>query len=219
MLSAAACCSQISESAKAAKRKYADILPSPIFIPSPCQEECNKIDVETQGVTEEVFVASRGEAVGFALWNKNALVAFTEIKTCRIRELSCLCVRWAVQSRVLSISTAVTSCLDWPLLWNAPWMDVAVGALPMLWLDIRHLWSQLRLVSTHPHKSFLAEGTKHVIPSPLYGTAMDSELETGMGWEEGRRLCTTGVGLMLLSLQPESHAGVNLGRSKSWGWG
>jgi len=71
MLSAAACCSsQISESAKASRRKHADILPSPIFIPSPCQEECNKIDVGTWGVTEEVFVASRGEALGSAFWGE-----------------------------------------------------------------------------------------------------------------------------------------------------
>ena len=117
MLSAAACCSsQVSESAKAARRKHADILPSPIFIPSQYQEECNKIDVGTQGVTEEVFVASSGEALGFALWEKTTLMAFLEIKTCRIRELSCLCVRRTVQNRVLSISTVVTSCLDWPLL-------------------------------------------------------------------------------------------------------
>lgn len=72
MLSAAACCSsQISESAKALRRKHADILPSPIFILSPCQEECNKIDVGIWGVTEEVFVAARGEALGFTLWKKN----------------------------------------------------------------------------------------------------------------------------------------------------
>lgn len=123
MLSAAACCSsQISESAKTARRKHAAILPSPIFIPSPCQKECNKIDVGTQGVTEEVFVASRGEALGFVLWGKTTLVAFLEIKTCRIKEISCLCVRRAVQSRGLSIissshkllglALAVELCMD-----------------------------------------------------------------------------------------------------------
>lgn len=68
MLSAAASCcsSQISESAKTARGKRADILPSPIFMPLPCQEECNKTDVGIQGITEEVFVACTGEALGFA---------------------------------------------------------------------------------------------------------------------------------------------------------
>ena len=66
-------------------------------------------------------------------------------------------------------------------------MDVAMGALPMLWLDIRQLWSQHRLVFTHLHKLFLAEGTKHVIPSPSCGSGRDGELEAGVGreaWKE-----------------------------------
>lgn len=55
-----------------------------------------------------------------------------------------------------------------------------MGALPMLWSDISQLWSKLGLVFTHLRKSFLAEGTMHVIPSPR-GSGMDGEVEAGMG--------------------------------------
>lgn len=58
-----------------------------------------------------------------------------------------------------------------------------MGALPMLWSDISQLWSKLGLVFTHLCKSFLAEGTMHVIPSPR-GSGMDGEVEAGMGREE-----------------------------------
>lgn len=42
-----------------------------------------------QGVTEEVFVVSREEALGFS-WEKeeNDLAAFPEVKPCRIMEFS-----------------------------------------------------------------------------------------------------------------------------------
>lgn len=79
-------------------------------------------------------------------------------------------------------------------------MDVAKGALCMLQLNIRQLWAQLRLCFTHPHKSFLAEGTKHVIPCPSSGSGMDRVLEADAGQRSGRRLCAARAAMMVLSL-------------------
>lgn len=174
MLSAASCCSsQISESAKAAKRKHAVILPSPTFIPSPCQEEWNKIDVGRRELLRKFLWFLEEKPLLIVEKKKkttNILVAFPEIKTCLLRELSWLCVRWAGQSRVVAISTVATGCLDLPLLWNALRMDVAMGALPMLWSDIRQPCPQMRLGFINLHKSSRAEDTKHVIPSPSRGS-------------------------------------------------
>lgn len=92
MLSATSCCSpQISESAKAVRRKNADILPSAIVILSPCQEECNKIDVGHRESPRKFLWFLEEMPLLIVRGGKKPqkiLVAFPEIKTCLLRELS-----------------------------------------------------------------------------------------------------------------------------------
>lgn len=137
MLSAASCCSsQFSESSKAVRRKHADILPSPILIPSPCQEECNKIDVGLRELPRKFFVVSWGDASSDCEGkkkkttkhscsisrNKNLLIKGAFMTVCKVSWAKQGCIHQHSGHKVLGFAFAVECCVH-------EWMDVAMGAL------------------------------------------------------------------------------------------